>query len=154
MSAKGGKKTHRPRVPSLSPRADSRTARILSTTFYSSNASNKHCSYKCPMCLVNLSTQQDTDSMNIPLFLTNPWHIRACWRRGNVVCTGRVLYIRHWCLLCPSTPAKGSTSHSHTAAEITHSSVMPAGEKDSVWPHLSHQVLWVTSSKYCSAAVP
>lgn len=45
------------RVPSLSPRAESRTARILSTTFYSSNASNKHCSYKCLMCLVNLSTQ-------------------------------------------------------------------------------------------------
>lgn len=70
----------------LSQRAESRTIRILSTTFYSSNASNKHCSHKCLMCLVDLSTQQDTDSMNIPFFLTNPWHLGACWREKKQCC--------------------------------------------------------------------
>lgn len=130
------------RAPSLSPRAESRTTRILSTTFYSSNASNKHCSYKCLMCLVNLSMQQDIDSMNIPFFLTNPWHIGACWREKRQCCLyWQSLYTRHWCLLCPSTLAKGGTSHSNIASEVTHSSAMPAGEKDSVRPYLSHEVV-------------
>lgn len=84
VSKRREKETHR--VPSLSPRAESRTTGILSATFYSSNASNKPCSHKYLMCLVNLSTQQDPDSMNIPFFLTNPWHTRACWREKRQCC--------------------------------------------------------------------
>lgn len=137
VSKRRGKGTQR--VPSLSPRAESRTARILYTTFYSSNTSNKHCSYKCLMCLVYLSTQLDIDSMNIPLFLTNPWHIRACWREKRQHC----LYWQspvHQTLVLP-VPIHSSTSHSNTAAEVTHSSAMATGGKDSEWPHLPHQLV-------------
>lgn len=30
--------------------------------------------------LSKLSTQQDADSMSIRIFLSSPWHTRACWR--------------------------------------------------------------------------
>lgn len=118
--------------------------------------------------------QQQTVQLQAPKVLRKPVYVAGCRedeysllplkalaqksllesRRSNTGWTGRVLYTSHWCLLCSSAPVKGSTRHSNAAAEAAHFSAMTAREKDSVWPHLSHQVKRWSSSRKDAAQRP
>jgi len=144
------KRTHTDEdCPICDQELNQKASRARSTAFYTSSDSSKHCSYKCLRCLVNLTMQQDIETTNTPFSLSNPWHRRACCRAAEATLVGqaRVLYTSHRCLLCWSAPVKGNACHSNATVEATHFSTMPAGEKDSVQPHLSHQVLRWTSSR-------
>lgn len=89
--------------------------------------------------LGKLSTQQDADSMSIRIFLSSPWHTRACWRLEEKQ-RWRVLSISYWCLLC------SCACHRNTA-QATHFSAIPTSEKGSIWLHLPQAAWWASSTK-------
>lgn len=149
MLVKGGKRTHADADCTLPPRAVPKTFRVRSTNSYSSSDSNKHRSYKH---LTWVSPQQGTDSMNIPFFLSNPWHIRACWRAEETTLFGQAE---------PCTPATGASfapllqwRGMHATATVLLRLHMACQQERSAQYGLIFLIWWWTTSRKDTAKRP